>query len=147
MGAAIEVRGLREVQSALRKVDKELPKQLRTEFKAIAEDVVTGIQQKVPRLTGHAAASVRPRASQRGAAVALGGNAAPYFPWLDFGGTTGKGHRPGVAGSGSVKRDWMGRPGNGRYVYPTIAEKRADIEQAAEDAVIKVARGAGLETK
>jgi len=147
VGAAIEVRGLREVQSAFRKVDKDLPKELRVEFKAIAEDVATGIRAKVPQLTGHAAASVRPRASQRGAAIAFGGNAAPYFPWLDFGGTTGKGHRPGVAYSGSVKRDWKGRPGDGRYVYPTITERSKDIEQAAEDAVMKVAHNAGLETK
>lgn len=148
MAAAIEVRGLREVQSAFRKVDKDLPKGLRTEFLGIAQDVQHGIQAKVPRRTGHAAGSVRARASQRGAGIAFGGQAAPYFPWLDFGGSTGKGHRPGVSESGSVKRlPWMGTSGEGRYVYPTISEKRADIEKAAEDAVMNVAKSAGLETK
>lgn len=145
--AEIQVRGLREVQSAFRKVDKELPKAFKQEFLGIAQKVVGGVQQKVPKVTGAAAGSVRPRATQRGAGIAFGGNAAPYFPWLDFGGTTGKGHRPGAAYSGSVKRPWLGRPGDGRYVYPTIEEHRREIEQAAEDAVLNVAKHAQFEVK
>ena len=148
MGAAIQVRGLREVQSAFRKVDKDIPKALRVEFRAIAEDVASSARAKVPHRTGKAAASIKPRASQRGAGIAFGGNAAPYFPWLDFGGTTGKGHRPGAKDSGSVKRyPWMGTSGEWRYVYPTISEKSADIERAAEEAILSVAKAAQLEVK
>jgi hypothetical protein len=145
--AEVEVRGIREVQSAFRKVDKELPKALRPEFLDIARTVVGQVQQRVPWRTGRAARSVKARASQRGAGIAFGGSAAPYFPWLDFGGTTGKGHKPGQRYSGSVTRPWMGRPGDGRYVYPTIADNREEIEKAAEDAVVKVARAAGLEVR
>lgn len=138
--AEIEVRGLREVQLAFRQIDKEIPKGLRAELLPIAGMVVAGVQQKVPFVTGAAARSVRPRASQRGAGIAFGGNAAPYFPWLDFGGTTGKGHRPGQRYSGSVKREWLGRPADGRYVYPTIEEHRDEIEKAVEEAVVAIAK-------
>jgi hypothetical protein len=147
MAAAVQVRGIREVQAAFRKVDKDLPKALRPEFLEVARSVVRGVQQKMPWRTGRAIRSVKPRASQRGAAIAVGGTAAPYYPWLDFGGTTGKGHRPGQRFSGSVVRPWMGSPGDGRYLYPTISEQTEDIEKAAEDAVLKVARSAGLEVK
>lgn len=145
----VKVTGLREVVSAFRQVDLDLPKELKVEFKKIAEDVATTVRASVPRgPTGHAAGSVKARATQRGAAIAFGGSAAPYFPWLDFGGTTGPGHKPKVAGSGSVKRPWMGKPdGEGRYVYPGIRKEREHIAQAADDAVRKAAEQAGFETK
>lgn len=152
MSAAIEVRGLREVTSAFRKVDKDIPKGLRAQFLPIAQRVASGAASKAnadfKNPTGKAVGSIRPRASQRGAAIAFGGTAAPYFPWLDFGGSTGKGHRPGASWSGSVKRDWMGRPvGEGRYIYPAISEQSDEIEKAAEDAVLNVAKAAQLEVK
>lgn len=148
MGAVVQVRGLREVTSALRAVDKELPKGLREEFLPIARRVADDASSRVPRRSGDAAGSVKPRASQRGAGIAFGGNAAPYFPWLDFGGTTGKGHRPGVGGSGSVERDWLGRPrGEGRYVYPAIRDNEDGIIQAAGDAPVNLARKHGLEAR
>ena len=112
--AEIQVRGLREVQSAFRKVDKELPKAFKQEFLGIAQKVVGGVQQKVPKVTGAAAGSVRPRATQRGAGIAFGGNAAPYFPWLDFGGTTGKGHRPGAAQLDDTVVDFPGQQPQGQ---------------------------------
>lgn len=145
--AVVQVRGLKEVQKALKAIDKDLPKGLRTEFLVVARAVVGTAQGNAPRVSGRAAGSIRPRAAQTGAGIAFGGNAAPYFPWLDFGGTTGKGHRPGAAYSGSVKRPWMGRPGDGRYVYPSIAEMTPEIEQAANDAVINLAKAAGFEVK
>lgn len=148
MAAAVQVRGLREVQSAFRKVDKGIPKGFREEFMGIARTVAADAAGRVPSVTGRAAGSIKPRASQRGAGIAFGGRAAPYLPWLDFGGSTGKGHRPGVGWSGSVKRDWLGRPvGEGRYVYPAIADNRERIEQAAEEAVMNVAAKAGFEVR
>ncbi len=148
MAAAVQVRGLREVRNAARKVDKDIPKGLRAELLPIAQKVQGRVRSKVPVLKGDARDSVRARASQRGAAIAFGGNAAPHFPWLDFGGSTGKGHRPGAAWSGSVRRDWLGRPfGEGRYVYPAINEMTPEIEDAANDAVINLAKAAGFEVK
>jgi hypothetical protein len=144
----LEVKGINELVRAFKKVDTDIPAGLRKELLAVATDVAGAIQQDVPWRTGKAARSVRPRASQRGAGIAFGGNAAPYFPWLDFGGTTGKGHRPGVPYSGSVKREWLGNPrGEGRYVYATIRDKGKDIEEAVEVAVVNAAKRAQFEVK
>lgn len=148
MGAAVEVRGVRELRSAMRRMDNEMPGKLKQGMMEIATVVVAGIQSKAPRRSGDAADSVRPRASQTGAAIAFGGQAAPYFPWLDFGGTTGKGHRPGVAWSGSIKREWLGNPkGMGRFVYPTIEEKGPEIEKRIEGIVARTATRADLEVR
>jgi hypothetical protein len=145
--AAIKTTGLREVRTALRKVDKDIPRELQRNLLLVAKDINEGITHKLPWRTGTAARSLRERATQTGASIAFGGMAAPYFPWLDFGGSTGRGHRPGAAWSGSVKRDWMGRPGNGRYVYVTIEEKREDIADAVQTAVVKSAESAQFEVR
>ena len=141
MTPGVKVQGLREVVAALREADAEVPKRLREYLLPIARLVAARTAAKVPRDTGDAAGSVSARAGQRGASVAVGGASAPYFPWLDYGGSVGKGHRPGVPWSGSVVRPWM--PG-GRYVYPTIAEHRDEIAEAALDAVERSATDAGL---
>lgn len=147
MPAAFRVTGLREVTAGLRQQSKEAPRALRSAFLPIAQKVASEVQQKVPHRTGRAAASVKARAGQRGAAIAFGGDAAPYFPWLDFGGTVGRGHELGPW-KGSIKRPWAGRPiGSGRYVYPTIEEQSEEIRRAAEDAVLGVARDAGFEVR
>jgi hypothetical protein len=144
----LEVKGINESIRAFKKVDSDIPAGFRKEMLAIASDVAGEAQQRVPWKSGKAARSIKPRASQRGAGIAFGGSAAPYFPWLDFGGTTGKGHRPGQRFSGSVSREWLGNPrGEGRYVYPAIRDKSDDIEKAAEAAVINAAKRAQFEVK
>lgn len=141
MTPRIRVRGLAEVKAALRETDAQLPKQLRENLLPIARLVASGVAAKVPREKGAAAGSVTARASQASASVAFGGASAPYFPWLDFGGSVGKGHRPGAPWSGSVTRPWVK---GGRYVFPTIEQHRTGIEEAALDAVMKTATDAGL---
>jgi hypothetical protein len=150
MAAVIQVRGINELSRAWRAVDADIPKRTRLAMLAIARMVVGTAQQKATadfkHPTGQAASSVRPRATRRGAGIAFGGQAAPYFPWLDFGGTVGRGHRPGVKGSGSIERDWRGTPfGSGRYVYPAIFEHDDDIKRMAEEAVMDANRAAGFE--
>ena len=144
----LEVRGLRELALAFKRLDAELPKALRARFLSIASEVVAVARSRMPYVDGHAQESVKPRASARGAAIAFGGQVAPYMPWLDFGGSTGPGHVPGVPWSGQIKRAWMGRPvGEGRYVYPAIRQERPAIAEAAEDAVIEVARRQEFDTR
>jgi hypothetical protein len=144
MDVKVEVTGLNQLVRAFKQVDADIPKGLRVEMLGIARMVAGDIQRRVPHQSGRAARSVRPRASPRGAGIAFGGNAAPYYPWLDFGGSTGKGHRPGVGWSGSVERDM---PDGGRYVYPTIKDNGPKIEQAAGDAVINAAKRAQFEAR
>lgn len=142
----VEVRGIKELNKAFRQVDSELPKELRAAFLVIAQRVVGTAQQRMPHKTGRAQLSVKPRASQRGAAIAFGGSKAPYMPWLDFGGSVGRGHVPGQAWSGSIKRDWRGVPtGSGRFVYPAISQEREATAEAALDAVEGAAEKAGFE--
>lgn len=144
---ALNVKGIKELRAALRSMDGDLPKQLRVEFLAVSSAVAGKIAGAVPHRTGRAAASVKPRATQSGAAIAFGGSKAPYMPWLDFGGSTGPGHRPGQAGSGAIRRPWLGRPvGEGRYVYPTIRRERPETMRRVDAAVAKVAAAAGFDT-
>lgn len=149
----VAVVGLKDLKRALRQVDVALPKQLRTAFKPIAEHVVSEVRSKLPTRSGEAAASVRPRASQTGAGIAFPAGGVPwrgvkadYFPWLDFGGTTGPGHvANGHNGyGGSIVRPIVK---GGRYVYPTIKEQGPFIVEAAGKAVDDVAREAGFEVR
>jgi hypothetical protein len=148
--AHIEVRGLREFERAIRAVDGRLAAELRSALRAIAEQVAADARSRVTADVGAgpAAASITPRAGARGASIAAGGRAAPYLPWLDFGGSVGRGHRPGVAWSGAVKREWRGRPvGEGRYLYPAIRANRDAISRLVDEAVERVAEDAGFETR
>lgn len=135
----IRVTGLREVASALRAVEKDGAVALKVGLREIAAEVVSAVQGKVPHQSGKAAGSYKPRSTQSGAGIAFGGQAAPYAPWLDFGGSTGPGHQPRRPGSGSIKREWLGRPvGDGRYLYPTISEHRDETIHKIDELIERV---------
>lgn len=143
----VEVRGIRELSAAFKKVDGDVAANLKSRFLDIAEAVASTARGKMPQISGAAAGSVKARSSARGASIAFGGTAAPYEPWLDFGGSVGRGHWPGKAWSGAIKRDWEGVPfGEGRYVYPAISEKREETAEAVDRAIEEAAKGAGFET-
>src|SRR4051794_11989815 len=91
----IKVEGLKEFQRVLKKVDGDLPKALRMAFNKTAQLVVDDAKPRVPVRSGKAASTVKARSTQASARVVSGGDKAPYFPWLDFGGTVGKGHKKG----------------------------------------------------
>lgn len=153
---SVRVTGVAEFSRALKGVDTNLPKELRLEFKGVAEHVIGVAQQRMPFRTGEAAKSLKPRATQRGAGIAFPAGGRPwkgvkadYYPWLDFGGTTGRGR---VAGSGHEKAKVGGaivRPviKGGRYLYPAIAESRQFIEDAVDAAVKKLAAEADFDTR
>lgn len=131
----IEVQGLRELQRALRDVDRAMPKALRLALNEASELVIDYARGRMPSRTGRARASLKARSSQREARVALGGRAAPYAPWLDFG---GQGRRKGRPPARPFIRE-------GRYVYKGLAVHRADVQRTLERALVDVAKGAGLE--
>lgn len=140
----VEVRGLAELNRAFRQVESDLPNELKGAFRAIAEDVAQEASGKVPHRSGRAAGSIKPRAGAKGAAIAFGGSSAPYFPWLNFGGSTGRGHVPGTGGSGAIKRPLV-KPD--RYVYSTITDRQEKTRDAVDKAITSVAHGAGFETR
>ena len=139
----IRVEGIREVAAALRAIDKGLQKELRDGMKAAAEIVVPEIQARVPHRRGKAAASVKAKGTNRGAGISFGGTKAPYFPWLDFGGSVGRGHEPGKANSGAIKRDIVQ---GGRYVYPAIAAKQPEVREKVDDLLADLIRRHDLPT-
>lgn len=138
MSYKVRVTGVKELNRAWRAIDAGLPKELRGAFLAISEKVAADARGRVPVITGEAAGSLRATATQRGAGISFpaGGTSrgkAQYYPWLDFGGTTGIHH--------SIHRDVIK---GGRYVYPAIEDARERIIEGVGDAIDKVAQKAGF---
>lgn len=145
----VKVTGLTELVGAFRAVDANLPEQLRTAFMGVAKYVVGVAQQRMTIRSGEAASSLKAVAGSTYAGISRPaggtpwqGTKADYYPWLDFGGSTGKGH-DGTPWSGSVKRS---APKGGRYLYPAIAEATPEFVKAADEAIATVAAEAGFET-
>lgn len=134
MAETIRITGLRELNAALKRADTELPKRVRIALNEGAEIVAKGAASVVPRRTGRAAASYKARSTRTAARVAMGGARARYVPWLDFGGKTGRGK--------SVERTFYK---DGRYLFPTLARKRPEVEEKLLAALVGVAEDAGFE--
>jgi len=151
--AEINVTGLRELRSALRKIDKSLLPELRDEMKGAVDHVVNDVKAHIRRKTGRAAASVRSTASGNTFYLKAGGARVPYYGWLDFGGrlpdkrVSGRNAMDGGALQHPVKKvRGANRPKvrEGRYVYPAIRRQTPKIIDAAGDAVDNAARRAGF---
>jgi hypothetical protein len=130
----IAVSGLKEFSKALRQLDAEAPKALRVAWNAAAGLVIDYAKPRIPKRTGAAAATLKPRSTRTAVRVSFGGSKAPYMPWLDFGGRVGPGR--------SVARPFVSE---GRYVYKGLAVRRGAITDVMERGVADVARRAGLE--
>lgn len=132
----IKITGLREFQRGLKQMDGESQKQLRVVLNQAANVVATGAARRVPRKTGRAAASLRAQSSQREARVVGGSKKVPYYGWLDFGGRIGR--------DKSQRRPFVQ---SGRYMYPAFAANRDSIYKALQQALVDLARKAGLEVE
>jgi hypothetical protein len=153
MDVGVKVLGIRELSTAFKAVDSTLSKEMRLSLKAVADHVVGIAQQKMPFQSGTAASSLKPRATAKGAGIAFPDGGTPwrgvkadYYPWLDFGGTTGKGHAASGHngfGGGVVRPIVKG----GRFLYPAIAESKEYISSEVDKAVQTVAKDAGFDTK
>jgi hypothetical protein len=134
--AMIHVKGLKEFQAALKKVDKGLGPELRKGLNEAAEIVASAARPLVPRRTGRAVGSIKVGSTQRAAQIKVGGTAAPYFGWLDFGGRVGR--------RNSARRPFISK---GRYIYPALAAKRNEVAAKVDEVLGRLATGAGFETK
>jgi hypothetical protein len=139
----IRVDGIPEVAKALRAVDKGLVKLLRDGMKEAAEIAATEIRTRVPKRSGRAAASVKAKGTNKGGGITFGGTKAPYYPWLDFGGSVGKGHQAGKAFSGAVKRPIID---GGRYVYPGVAATQDEVREKVDELLADLIRRHDLPT-
>lgn len=136
----IKVDGLRELQASLKALDGESQKQLRLALNDAVGIVVRTAGPRVPTVSGRARGSIKPASSQREARIQAGGSRAPYYPWLDFGGRTGRG-RTGPR-TGSVNRPFLKE---GRYLWAAYADQQPAIARMLEQRLGDVARGAGLD--
>lgn len=136
MTGAIAIDGLDQFRANLKVMDRELPKALRLAFNAAADIVVQDAKPRVPSKTGAARGSVKARSTQAFARVSGGGNRAPYYPWLDFGGRVGKGR--------SVKRPFIK---DGRYIYDAYYRNRPRFAEVLEQQLLDVAAQAGVEVE
>lgn len=132
--STIKVVGLNDFRKGLRGMDRGLPKGVRTALNEVADVLIDATRPKIPHRTGDAAASLRAQSSQTTAKIAVGGQKAPYYPWLDFGGKVGR--------KKSVVRPFYKQ---GRYIYPTLAEQRENIETAMLKAMAQLASTNGVE--
>jgi hypothetical protein len=141
LNAGIKIEGLVEVQRALRKLEPELAKELKTELASVARDVAQDAQSRVPTDSGRARGSIRAGADVKGPYVAGGKQAVPYYAWLDFGSRRPKSGRPRSVGP------WKGTgagPEKGRFIYPAIDRNRDDVTARAVDAFENAKKQAGL---
>jgi HK97 gp10 family phage protein len=134
MSERIEITGLKEFQQSLRKMDSDLPKQLRLALNQASDLVIDRARPMIPTRSGAARASLKARSSQRAVRIAAGGRKAPYYPWLDFGGKVGR--------AKSVHRQFYSE---GRYIYPALRKNREEIIGVMSTALADLARNAGLE--
>lgn len=133
-GLAIKVVGLNEFRRGLKGIDAGLPKTMRGVLNEVAEDFLGWVRPKVPSRTGAARASLRAQSTQSQARIAAGGPKAEYYPWLDFGGRVGR--------RKSVVRPYIP---DGRYIFPTLVEHRADTESSMAKGLSQLARSNGVE--
>lgn len=130
----VAISGLAEFRRSLRALDAAAPRALRVAGNQAAGLVVDAARRPVPTRSGKAKASIKARSTQSAVKIASGGRAAPYMPWLDYGGKVGRNNtasRPFIA--------------DGRYVYPGYREVRGQFEGLLRTALQTIADDAGLE--
>jgi hypothetical protein len=130
----IQIDGLKDVQKALKAVDKTAPKALRVGLNEVAGFVIKKALTLVPSRTGAARRSWKARSTRTESRISYGGPKAPYMPWLDWGGRTGRKKR--------TVRPFMKE---GRYLYPTVKKHRTDIQAIGQEKLTEALREAGLD--
>jgi hypothetical protein len=131
---AIAIDGLNQFVRNLKALDRDVPKALRVAFNAAADIVVQDARAGIPTRSGKAKGSVKARSTQTASRIVGGGNRAPYYPWLDFGGRVGRNR--------SVSRPFLKY---GRYIYNSWYDNQPQYVKLLEAALIDAAHQAGIE--
>lgn len=132
----IKITGLAEFNRNLRKLDSDLPKVLRLAHNKSAQLIVDWAQPRVARKTGRAAGTVKAKSTRTASRVQGGSKAAPYYPWLDFGGRVGP--------KRAVRRQFIKE---GRYIYPALSANFEEFYSLLTASLIDVANQAGVEVR
>lgn len=85
MNAGVRVEGLNELVRSSRRVDKDLPKQMRVIHLKVGAPVAARAEALSPRLTNRLSGSVKATATQRVAQVRAGGARVPYAGVIHWG--------------------------------------------------------------
>jgi hypothetical protein len=97
----VRVEGINELRRGLSAIDHELPRELGGDMERVASrTVLPRARALTPHRSGDLARSLTAVRFRSGVAVR---SRLPYAAVQHWGGTTGKGHRPGSPGSGSVR--------------------------------------------
>lgn len=134
---ALHVEGLRELQAALRAMDRTLPRQLRVAHLDVAKYVAGRARARAESLgsvQAKVAPSVGARAEQRGAGMKFGGARYPMAMGANF----GAGHNIPRHTSRGVVRGWNQFPAwggnqhaggaNDLFFFRTLREESSEIE-------------------
>lgn len=130
----VGVKGLREYGRSLKALDSAAPKALRVALNSCSTFLIDKARPKIPSVSGAARASMKARSTNNAVRIAVGGRKAPYYPWLDFGGATGK--------NKTAKRPFYKE---GRYLYVTLREENPEFQKIIEKALRDVAESVGLD--
>lgn len=134
MPEPIRIDGLKQFTRNLKRLDSDLPKMLRVGMNDSLNVVINYAKPRIPSRTGRAAGSLKGKSTQTSARLQAGGRRAPYFPWLDFGGKTGRNR--------SVDRPFYKE---GRYLWKGYIVKRDELNVRLLETMVNVTRAAGLE--
>lgn len=139
VGAGVYVSNLAEVRKYLQKIHPDLVPVLREDLKAaIIQNTLPAILRKIPKKSGYAQFTLKARSGGNTLYVLAGGkgSVAPYYGWLDFGGT--------LKGRGRGRNQTIVRPiiKRGRYIYPGILQTQQMLVEAAGKAVDKAVQSA-----
>lgn len=130
----VAVEGLANLNRSLRQLDADAPKGLRLALNMSADLLIAEVRPEIPSRSGKARASLKAASTRTAVRIRVGGSRAPYYPWLDFGGRTGK--------NKTAKREFIRE---GRYLYPTLRREREKFEAALNRALGDLTRASGLE--
>ena len=135
MADVIKVEGIKTLQQKLKLLEDGSQKKLRLVMNVAAEIVAQGARNLAPVKTGDFKASIRAASQQRYAVVAEGNNTnVKYAGAMDFGGNYGpqKSHHRAFFKEG-------------RYLWPSVAHHRPEIQAVLEIELNKLIREVGLE--
>lgn len=116
----IRVYGDRELIRKLESIEHRLPEEVRSIGGDVADMIAIYAKRKVPTgpgRNGHVRSSLRGELAGVTPIVKGGGPSFPYYGWLEFGGHVGINR--------SVAREKIP---DGRYIVPTVRERRHEIE-------------------
>jgi hypothetical protein len=131
----VQLLGVREFRNAAKKVNRDIPKDMARDLRAISDKVVEQAQSKARGLPGKAgeafAGGLKSRTDQTAAKVTLDGSRFPTLLGDEFGAKQYPQFQPW---RGNAYTDPLGQ-NVGYALHPVLRESRADIDRQATELV------------